>query len=48
MNVTSKWKNEVVNASKETLMKRMLSGKKERLTAEEKQEEVRKAQIKRD
>lgn len=48
MNITHRTKTEVLSTSKETMMKRMLTGKKDRLSQEEKAELSRKAQEKRD
>ena len=48
MNTSCKTKNEIINARKEVMQKRVLTGKKVKYSPEEKIEEVKKAQKKRD
>ena len=48
MNITSKARKKIQAEGKETLMKRMLSGKKQKLTQEEKDALIKDAQAKRD
>lgn len=47
MNINNKTRNEIINLRREQLQKRVLTGKKHKLTVEEKLNEIRKSQIKR-